>query len=272
MSKYFEDANIKFLTGAFTQCWQNWRYDAVSPSYNKLYYVVDGEFYLKINNQEYVAEKGQMFLLPYNSEQTYYHISENLAAKYWIHFTVPCKEKDLLELITLPHYISVDEPETISKLFEAIFEFDKSPRMESKLRQKAALLQLLAYYIEHSNLPDAKDLFKDEKLAILITYIEEHLQDSLTITELCSIMHFHPNYFIRYFKEATGLSPMEYISDLRIEHAKRLLQSDSMSIQTIATQVGFNSSYYFSRIFKKKTGFTPSDYRLVSSSKPILPD
>ena len=85
-------------------------------------------------------------------------------------------------------------------------------------------------------------------------------------------MHFHPNYFIRYFKEATGLSPMEYISNLRIEHAKRMLQTEEMAIQDIAKAVGFKSSYYFARIFKRKTGFTPTDYRLVSSSKPIYPD
>ena len=53
MSRYFEDANVEFMTGAYTQCWQSWRYDNVTPAYNKLYYVVDGEFYLKINDAEY---------------------------------------------------------------------------------------------------------------------------------------------------------------------------------------------------------------------------
>lgn len=65
---------------------------------------------------------------------------------------------------------------------------------------------------------------------------------------------------------------MEYISNLRIEHAQRMLQSNDLAIQEIAVKIGFKSSYYFSRIFKKKTGFTPSDYRLTSSSKPIYPD
>ena len=91
MSRYFEDANVEFMTGAYTQCWQSWRYDNVTPAYNKLYYVVDGEFYLKINDAEYQAQAGQMFLLPYNSTQTYYHFSSHLATKYWVHFTAPCK-------------------------------------------------------------------------------------------------------------------------------------------------------------------------------------
>ena len=89
MSRYFEDANVEFMTGAYTQCWQSWRYDNVTPAYNKLYYVVDGEFYLKINDAEYQAQAGQMFLLPYNSTQTYYHFSSHLATKYCVHFTAP---------------------------------------------------------------------------------------------------------------------------------------------------------------------------------------
>ena len=108
MSRYFEDANVEFMTGAYTQCWQSWRYDNVTPAYNKLYYVVDGEFYLKINDAEYQAQAGQMFLLPYNSTQTYYHFSSHLATKYWVHFTAPCKDRDLLELISLPHFINVN--------------------------------------------------------------------------------------------------------------------------------------------------------------------
>lgn len=133
------------------------------------------------------------------------------------------------------------------------------------------LFQLLAYYIEHSNLPDAKDMFKDEKLAGLMLYIEEHLPDTLTINELCGIMHFHPNYFIRYFKEATGLSPMEYISNLRIEHAKRMLQTEEMAIQDIAKAVGFKSSYYFARIFKRKTGSRPPTIGWYPPRSPYIP-
>lgn len=271
LAKYLEDTNMNYMTGAFTHLWKSWRYDNVMPGYNKLYYIIDGEFYLKINDQEYIAKKGQLFLLPYNSSQTYYHTSDNLATKYWVHFTMPCKDKDLLELVDLPHFINVDDHDYIVTLFETMLELEQNVCIESKLRQKACLFQLMAYYIEHSYLSGTKETLKDEKLANLIVYIEEHLQEPLTINTLCSIMHFHPNYFIRYFKEATGQSPMEYISTLRVEHAQRMLQSDDLAIQEIAVKLGFKSSYYFSRVFKKKTGFTPSDYRLISSSKPIYP-
>lgn len=144
----------------------------------------------------------------------------------------------MLELISLPHFINVEDPQIVTNRFTEMLELNKSPHLGARLQQKAMLFQLLAYYIEHSNLPDAKDMFKDEKLAGLMLYIEEHLPDTLTINELCGIMHFHPNYFIRYFKEATGLSPMEYISNLRIEHAKRMLQTEEMAIQDIAKAGG----------------------------------
>lgn len=146
---------------------------------------MDGEFYLKINDAEYQAQAGQMFLLPYNSTQTYYHFSSHLATKYWVHFTAPCKDRDLLELISLPHFINVEDPQIVTNRFTEMLELNKSPHLGARLQQKAMLFQLLAYYIEHSNLPDAKDMFKDEKLAGLMLYIEEHLPDTLTINELC---------------------------------------------------------------------------------------
>lgn len=257
LAKYLEDANMNYMTGAYTHLWKSWRYDNVMPGYDKLYYIVDGEFYLKINDQEYTAKKGQMFLLPFNSNQTYYHTTDNLATKYWAHFTMPCKNKDLLTLVDLPHYIQVEDHDYIVNLFETMLEPEKNVCIESKLRQKACLFQLMAYYIEHSNLSGTKETLKDKKLANLIVYIEEHLQEPLTINTLCSIMHFHPNYFIRYFKEATGQSPMEYISTLRVEHAQRMLQSDDLAIQEIAVKLGFKSSYYFSRVFKKKPALRP---------------
>ena len=88
------------------------------------------------------------------------------------------------------------------------------------------------------------------------------------MSELCSIFHLHPNYFIRYFKEKTGYPPIEFINNLRINRAKKMLQTQNDPVQVIAYSVGFESSNYFSRLFKRKTGFSPSEYRYIAKARP----
>ena len=265
--QYLDNLNVQYFTGDYTKCWDIWRYENVKPGYNKFYYIVDGECYIKIDDKEYVASKGMLFLLPYNSTQTYHHISENYVTKYWFHFTLSCNDKDLLELITLPHYIDVQEPKKVRDLFTKIINLDEETTIQAKLMQKSYIMQLFAYYYEHaSNKQDR--IFKDDKIATILSYIENNLNQDLNVPDLSNILHLHPNYFIHYFKNMVGKPPMEYINNLRIERAKKLLQSENISIGDIAVQIGFTSSYYFSRIFKKKTGFTPSDYRLIAHAKP----
>ena len=97
-------------------------------------------------------------------------------------------------------------------------------------------------------------------MTAVLQYIEEHLAESLTLEQMAQIAHFHPNYFIRIFKQSTGLSPIQYVNRLRIEKAKHYLTFTPMSVSDIADKLGLEISY-FSRMFKDHSGFSPSEYR-----------
>lgn len=268
MKKYFSETNLTYLTGAYTRLWKDWHYENITPGYDKFYFVEDGEFALIVNGTYREIRKNQLVLLPCNSTQTYYHFSDALATKYWVHFTMPYRDRDLLELLELPVVTTVDDPTEVTELFRTILGQDQEATLSAPLIQKAALCRLFAYFVDHTQMPDTKEMLNNEKLAEVLAYIDKHLCEPLTVRRLGEVMHLHPNYFIRYFKENTGVSPMRYIQDLRIERAQQLLQTEDLPIQNIATQLGFTSSYYFARVFKQHTGFTPSVYRLISTYKP----
>jgi two-component system response regulator YesN len=92
-------------------------------------------------------------------------------------------------------------------------------------------------------------------------YISKHIGDDLTRTSLAEIVFFNPDYLARLFKKETGVSLGNYIIEARISIAKDLLKTTNMSVNSIASKVGYSNYSYFSKLFKQETGCTPYEYR-----------
>lgn len=92
-------------------------------------------------------------------------------------------------------------------------------------------------------------------------YIQNNFHKDLSLDEISREMDLSPYYFSRLFKEETGSTFVEYVTELRIETAKKLLLQDKFSMKEICAAVGYSDPNYFSRIFKKNAGITPTDYR-----------
>ncbi|WP_302885419.1 helix-turn-helix domain-containing protein [Kovacikia minuta] len=82
------------------------------------------------------------------------------------------------------------------------------------------------------------------------------------MTDLSSLLGMSEFYFSRQFKQATGISPYQYLLQQRIERAKQLLKRSNHSIADIALTCGFNSHSHLSKQFRQLTGTTPKAYRL----------
>jgi AraC family transcriptional regulator len=88
-------------------------------------------------------------------------------------------------------------------------------------------------------------------------YIHEHLDQDLRLMELAAIAQISPYYFLRLFKQKTGVTPHQYILECRIEQAKHLLQHSELSLAEIAVRVGFCDQSHLTRCFKRIVGVTP---------------
>lgn len=91
-------------------------------------------------------------------------------------------------------------------------------------------------------------------------YINENLHREITLKELADTVYFNPTYFVRRFKILWGVSPMKFVLNARINKAKELMLSTTLSVSEIAEKCGFNSIHYFSRTFKNYEGISPSEY------------
>jgi transcriptional regulator GlxA family with amidase domain len=93
-------------------------------------------------------------------------------------------------------------------------------------------------------------------------WIRQHWMQASPIEEMVRISGLPERSFIRRFKNMTGLTPMEYIQHTRIEHARQLLETSSLPVDTIAADIGYEDPAFFRKLFKRITTMTPSAYRL----------
>ena len=99
-------------------------------------------------------------------------------------------------------------------------------------------------------------------VARVIRFMEEHLCDSLSFSEICQFSAQSATNLKTIFKSVTGSGVMEYYRELKIEQAKILLREGNGNITQIADRLGYSSVHYFSRHFKQATGMTPREYTL----------
>ena len=99
------------------------------------------------------------------------------------------------------------------------------------------------------------------KLRRVTEFIEENLEHDLTLTEIAGIAELSPFHFARSFKQATGSTPIQFLTHRRIDLAKRLLVESELPIVEIGLRAGFKNQSHFTTLFRKITAMTPRAYR-----------
>lgn len=92
-------------------------------------------------------------------------------------------------------------------------------------------------------------------------YIQERYAEDLSLEEVAEFVHLNPHYFSKIFKQQVGDTFIDFVTGLRIEKAKALIQNEELSLKEVCFEVGYKDPNYFSRVFKKTTGVTPTEYR-----------
>ncbi|MGM8885587.1 GlxA family transcriptional regulator [Psychrobacter sp. 1U2] len=92
-------------------------------------------------------------------------------------------------------------------------------------------------------------------------YIENNFDQPLQVSDLATIVNVTPRTLNRRFQTSIDMRPIEYIQAVRIEQAKRLLESQTVTIKSLAYQVGYSDLSSFTRLFKRATELTPKEYR-----------
>jgi AraC-like DNA-binding protein len=93
------------------------------------------------------------------------------------------------------------------------------------------------------------------------SFMTTHFSQSISLADISGSVGLHPNYFHRLFKKCCGMTPLEFLTKTRLDHARSLLVSTDKSIAQIAEECGFDSASYFIVVFRKFCSVTPNEYR-----------
>lgn len=93
------------------------------------------------------------------------------------------------------------------------------------------------------------------------SFIHKNYNRELTLEEVAEYVHLNPYYFSKVFKQLTGATFIDFLTEVRITQAKKLMEQKELSLKEICYLIGYNDPNYLSRVFKKVVGKTPSEYR-----------
>lgn len=256
-------------------------------NYLELAYIVAGEFHQKILGKDITFQTGELCLIDKNClHQDYLYsepatilflgianemfdeiMDENVTTRGIISFLQSAlqKQKDLQQFLHFkPHK---DSARSIEPFFSLLLTELSCNDKASFYICKGLLMRIFQILSTEYDFSLSRELQKKMNWIMfeeITQFIQKHYSD-ITIQTLVDVFHFQEDYFNRLIKLRTGMTYSEYVQQIRLTEAERLLKTSTYSIEQIAELVGYQNKGYFYKIFEKKFGLTPSRFRKSNS-------
>ncbi len=232
----------------------------------QIIYIASGSahFHFEREENETIVPAGHMVLYRPKEFQKYEYYGTDHTEVYWIHFTGNAVKQYLKKcgISDNTHTFYAGFFHDYEKIFkEIILELQKC---ESGYEEMLTLLFQQLLITIHRGISKegmTENKYLDEEIELAAQYFNTHYQQEINIRDYAASRGMSISYFIRHFREYTGVTPMQYILSTRIHNARELLVTTSYSITEIAQLVGYDNPFYFSRLFHKQNGMSPSAFR-----------
>jgi AraC-like DNA-binding protein len=222
----------------------------------EVHYFVSGSGTFSNARQRYTISEGSLFI---TSPSTIHSIEAD-RTKSLTYYAVLLRIDEEMEMIEA---LERENPYHIGTNWRFFFEEvrDKGLSATRELRLSACHQLLSLLYTLAGGMRAADVQRENYHLERAIRYMQHHLFDKLTLQMIADHVQLDPSYFVRLFKSKMNTTPMRYWSNLRLETARALVTSTTLSIKEIAAKLHFCSEFHFSKRFKESTGQSPSAYR-----------
>lgn len=244
----------------------------------RIYYVVDGKFEWAINRQQHVLYPGDVALVLPGQEVGGPKGYLDIGTLFWLHIQV--EKVESMGSMTLGKWSNLSDIERLS--IGKILWLNNMPVL--KMKEVADVLhemrsemfnQEIGYLTRVNHLIDSlfiiiarqstRQASSRRDFPRTFMKLEQTLRQSLahqwTVEEMAAMVGLGTTAFTEKVKSYTGFSPLNYLINIRISEAIKLLKRPGVKVTSIALETGFYSSQHFSTTFKKLTGYTPGEFR-----------
>lgn len=246
----------------------NWSRKNSKPKYHSLWFITKGFGEVTLNGKKHKLSPGK--LIVYTPDM----ICDKKASRttalefYFVRFSyaLAFEEKEKWhfkqsEEIAFPlrGVYTINNNSAVVSILEKLNALSKRRGVTVSFQQKLLFQELLLTFIEDFH---SQSISGDSKTAIegTIDYMINHYKNSMTLSDLASIAGLSISHYSRLFKKYIGLSPIDYLTHLRIDRAKELLVLSDFRIKEVSQHVGYVDELYFSRTFKRIVGVSPSQF------------
>ena len=244
----------------------DWHSTLHTHPFTELFYVVDGKGEFNIQGQRFPVKPNDFVIINPQVEHTELS-SPDEPLEYIVLGINGLSFSNLTPVSEGGHPFSFfnlrDEQKDILRYLNAMVQEATSQQMSYELVCHNLLEILLIKILRHQHfdLEVGKQSKATKDISFIKHYLETYYHESIQLEDLASMTHLSRFYISHSFKKEIGMSPMEYLIDIRIKESKILLRTTNYSISQVADIVGFTTPTYFSKQFRKSTGISPTDYR-----------
>ena len=220
-------------------------------------YIIEGELELSLPSGVRVLRSGDLTVISPGTPYKYRHTVKKMLNYFWIHFTGSDAERllDELKISRYPNVHTIADDGSITPHFKKML--DAAAKQDKfKMNEVTLLFSSLLLYCARWLCPD-----ENEKLKKSISYINQYYNTDIRIPELAKMENLSVSRYNTVFKQVMGISPVSYITKIRLTFACELLRGTNLSVKEIAFAVGYEDSHFFSRVFKASIGASPKEFR-----------
>ncbi len=250
------------------------RYEMVSHWHSELEIIriLDGRLNIKLNNNVYTAERGDIFFV---NPETVHGAAPEECVYECIDFNIDFLSglcdgiRYFVDGVFNGEYLIKEEVKDreLKNASNDVFEALKLRSSGYKFKVIGALYKMLGiivdghFYTQSTGIPEDLASKNIPKLKNVISFIHKNYDSQILLSDMAAAAEMSPKYFCYFFKEMTRKTPVEYLNAYRIEKASKKLLNTSMSVTEIAYSCGFNDLSYFIKTFKQQKGVTPAAFR-----------
>lgn len=239
------------------------------PDY-QLLYIASGKAEFILDGTAVSIPSGNMVLYGPDEEQLYTYYQKDRPEVYWIHFTgyeVPSLLFETGFTLT-PGRGRILHSGCASRYQELFLSLIRELQLPRPYMGELSCLYFkeLLFTVRRQTAEGAGNRPQIQKeMELAVHFFHENFSSDIDISGYAAGLHMSTCWFIRSFKQYVGVPPLQYLTSIRINKAKELLESTDCPVGEIGEIVGYDNPLYFSRIFKKQTGLSPAGYRKALS-------